>query len=171
MGAYRRPFFFWDGKIHKVIRIDKPGNLVDAFRFHDGKVVTILYSDWRRNAGKALKHREVAELIRLKPDTINQYIFDGDIPPPQRTYQIGSNPAQFPRDGGWTRWWSEQDVLRLHEYLMSKHRGAPRLDGKITPMQHLPSRAEIVSAFNESQTVFIRTADGIEIPLFKPPKV
>ena len=169
---WARPFFFWDGILHKVIRKDRPGNLVDAYRFSDGQVVTFLYSDWLRNAGKAITHKEAAEMIRLKPDTLNQYIQDGHIPEPQRSWSIGSNPGAVKKTGKhWMRWWSEKDMLRLHEYVTSKHRGAPRLDGKITPMQHLPSRAEIVSAFNESQTVFIRMADGTEIPLFKPPKV
>jgi hypothetical protein len=160
--ARRRRFFFWNGKIHKVLRINLPANLVEAFRFEDRKIITLLYSDFRQHAGKALRHREAAKLIRLKPDTLNRYIYDGKIPEVQRTYSLTEGTTR-----GWTRWWSEQDMLNLHEFLMAQHRGHPRQDGRVTPMQHLPSRAEIIAAFNESQKIFIRTADGTEVPLFR----
>jgi len=164
--AKSRRFFFWQGKIHKVLRINRPANLVDAFRFEDRKIVTILYTDFRQNAGKALRHREAAKLMRLNPDTINQYIFDGKIPPPQKTFALDGTAQR-----GWTRWWSEEDMLRLHDFAISQHRGRPRADGKITPMQYLPSRAEIVAAFNESQRIYLRTEDGTEIPLFRAKKI
>ena len=157
-----RKFFFWEDKLHKVLRVDRPGNLVDAWRFEDGRVVTLLYTDYKMNAGKAIRHSEAAKLIRLKPDTLNRYILRGKIRPPERSYDLNGD-----RQKGWQRWWSEKNMLELHDYLMTVHKGSPRKDGQITPMQHLPSRAEIVAAFNESQKVFVRTADGTEIPLFR----
>jgi hypothetical protein len=139
---------------------------VEAFRFEDRRLITLLYSDFRQNAGKALRHREAAKLIRLTTDTLNQYILDGKIPSPQKTYSLNGEATR-----GWTRWWSEEDMLRLHDYVISQHRGRPRDDGKITPMQHLPSRAEIIAAFNESQRIYLKTSDGEEIPLFRAKKV
>lgn len=157
--------FFWEGKLHRVLRINYPANLVEAWRYEDRRRVTLLYTDWRENAGKALRHTEAAKLIRLRPETLNSYIRDGLIKEPQRSYALDSGKD------GWVRWWSEKDMLELHDFLMSRHMGAPRHDGQITPMQKLPSRAEILAAFNESQPVYIRTETGEMIPLFKPPKV
>lgn len=159
-------FFFWNGKIHKVLRINRPANLVDAFRFEDRTLVTLLYSDYRQHAGRALSHKDAAKLIRLKTDTLNQYIYDGKIPELQKTFALDGEARR-----AWNRWWSEEDMLKLHDFLMSQHRGQPRKDGKITPMQHLPTRAEIVAAFNKSQKVYIRTADGEEIPLFRSKRI
>lgn len=166
--AKNRAFFFWNGKIHKVLRVNRPQNLVDAWNYIDHEVVTILYTDYRLSAGKALKHSEVAKLIRLRPNTLDGYIRNKKIPEVQRSYSLDGD-----RDDphGWTRWWSEADVLGLHDYLMTVHRGAPRKDGKVTPMQHLPTRAEVVAAFNKSERVFIRTEDGAEIPLFRASRV
>lgn len=158
-------FFFWEGKIHKVLRINYPANLVEAWRFADETRVTLLYSDWRQNAGKALSQRQASKLIRLTTKTLDNYVIRGMIPPPQRTHALDGAKR------GWNKWWSEQDMLALHDYLMSHHFGRTRADGRITPMQHLPSRAEIVAAFNESQAVYVQAEDGTMIPLFKPPKV
>lgn len=37
-----RRFFFWQGKLHKVLRVNRPMNLVDAYRFEDSRTVTLL---------------------------------------------------------------------------------------------------------------------------------
>lgn len=157
--------FFWEGKLHKVLRINRPVNLVEAWRYADKKTVTLLYSDYKMNAEFAFSQREAAKIIKMHPDTLDKYIQWGYIPKPQQSYSLDGKMRPY------NRWWSQQDLLNLHDYVTSVHRGRPRMDGKITPMQHIATRAEIVATFNKSQVVYIEGDNGTMIPLFKPPKI
>ena len=58
-------FFYYDDKLHKVIRINYPANLVEAWCFSERRRVSLLYTDWKRNAGKAITTGEMCELLNI----------------------------------------------------------------------------------------------------------
>lgn len=154
-------FFFWEGQLHKVLRISYPQNLVEAWCFADRKSVALLYTDWKRNSGKALRTHEVQKLLRISRGTIRDTLAAEEIREPQRSYTLNG------KFNDWERWWSETDVLELHEALMGHHWGRPRNDGKITPNQNLPTAAEVKAFFRNQETLYIQTQDGRMVPVFE----
>lgn len=157
-------FFYWNGQLHKVLRISYPQNLVDAWCFSDRKSVALLYNDWKRNAQLALRTKQVCTLLNCSRDAVERALESDEIRPPERAYALD---GQFNyRD----RYWSEKDVLELHDALMQRHIGRPRKDGKITPNQKLPTKAEISAMFRNQETLYAKTMDGTFVPMFDGPK-
>lgn len=160
----RVSFFFWEGKLHRVLRISYPQNLVEAWCFQDRHTVALLYTDWRRNVQKALRTHEVAKLLNISRDAVEKCLYNQEIREPERAYAL---------DGEFNfreKWWSEKDVLELHEAFMGHHRGRPRKDGKITPNQNLPTAAQIKAYFRNEETLYIQTDDGRMVPVFEAQK-
>jgi hypothetical protein len=89
----------------------------------------------------------------------------GQIRHPERAYPF-DNPNT---DRGYA-FWSEDNLMELHDYLMTVHVGHPRKDGEITPNQKLPTKAEISARMNNTKTLYIQTDDGTFVPLYEPPK-
>ena len=154
-------FFYYDDKLHKVIRINYPANLVEAWCFSERRRVTLLYTDWKRNAGKALTTGEVCKLLNVSREAMQKTYQKQEFRKPERSYAL---------DGLFNErnmWWSEKNVMELYEAFMSHHWGRPRKDGKITPNQRLPTRAQIRAHFKNAQTLYIQNEDGKMIPLFE----
>jgi hypothetical protein len=158
--------FFWDKRLHKVLRINRPANLVDAWCYEDHKRVAILLSDFRVKAKKAIQSGEAARLMGCSTRTLLRAVQSGSIHVPQRSYGIGYKTEHFRTKV----WWGEHNLLELHEYLMTVHVGRPRLDGRITPSQKLPTRAEIIAKMNNQTTLYVQSDDGIYVPVYDPPK-
>lgn len=156
----RAHYFFWNNKLHKVLRVVRPANLVEAWCFSECQTVSILYTDYRKNSGIAIRTGTVAKLLRCNPITIERAIDNEEIRKPEFAYTLDDRmkPTYM--------WWSEKDVLELHEALLSHHRGRPRKDGKITPRRTLPTAAEVRAYFRNESTLYIRSDDGAMIPVF-----
>ena len=158
-------YFFWDGRLHKVIRINRPANLVDAWCYADHKRVTILYSDYRTKAKPAITTGKACQIMRLTRRTFLKILTEGHIHPPERSYPFDKQDKEL----GYS-FWSEENLMELHDYLMTVHIGRPRKDGLITPSQRIPTKAEIRAQINGEQTLYIKSEDGAFVPLFEPPK-
>jgi hypothetical protein len=157
-------FFFWNGQLHKVLRISYPQNLVEAWCFSEKKTVALLYSDWKRNAGLALRTMQVGKMLNISREAIERTLHQDEIREPERSYALDGRYRY--RD----MWWSEANVLELHDALMNRHVGRPRKDGKITPNQKLPTTAEIKAMFRNQETLYAKTIDGTFVPMFDGPK-
>jgi len=160
----RITFFYWEKRLHKVLRINKPANLVDAWSFSEHKSVSILYSDFRQHAGKAITTVAAARLMNVHKMTLFRAWHNGNIHEPEKSYPLieGSTKPGV-------HYWGEHNMLELHDYMMTVHRGRPRNDGMVIPYQNLPTRAELIGLMNNTQPVYIKDEDGKFIPLFKPP--
>jgi hypothetical protein len=159
----KRKHFFWEGKLHKAVRINRPANLVEAYRFEDGKMVTLLYTDYIFNSSKAYRMNEVATLLGISTESLKKYIQRDAIPNIQIGYPVGDP------EGKSYRWYSEENVLGMHDVLINTHRGRPRKDGKITPRQDLPTKAELRARLDGTKRLYLETEDGL-VPLFEQPK-
>ena len=157
----RVTFFFWEGKLHRVLRTSYPQNLVEAWCYKDRCTVALLYTDFRRNAQKALRTHEVYKLLRISRQTLETALTNQEIRDPERAYALDGNFNYR------ERWWSEKDVIELHEALLSHHRGRPRADGRITPNKRLPTIGEIKAFFRNETTLYIQTGDGRMVPVFE----
>ena len=163
---YRRlTYFFWDQRLHKVIRINRPANLVDAWDYEARKRVSLLYSDFRIKAKKAVSTGEAARIMHCSPKTIFRILDMKAIHPPSSSY-----PLHNPDSDRFKQWWGEHNLLELHDYLMTVHVGRPRKDGLITPSQRYPTRAEIIAKMNDTNTMYIKSDEGTFVPVYDPPK-
>jgi hypothetical protein len=103
-------------------------------------------------------------MVNRSREMVEGYILDGHIKKPIRSYVVG-----HPERKGWL-YWSDQDVLDLHEYLMTIHHGRPRNDGKITPMAKTPTRAELLAMLRNETIMYVKTKTGEFVPAWKEPE-
>lgn len=158
-------FFFWDKQLHKVLRINRPANLVDAWNFPEKKRVSILYSDFRLHAQRAYTGTEAARLLNMTKRNLYKAWQDGNINAPVKSY-----PIHNPTSDRYIRWWGEHNIMEAHDFFMTVHYGRPRHDGIIVPRQTLPTKAEIKAKISNSATLYVQTDEGAFVPLWDPPK-
>jgi hypothetical protein len=103
---------------------------------------------------------QVSKMINRHRVNIERYILEGKIRPPERIYSLDGNktPGKY--------MFSEKDVFELHDYLLTVHIGRPRKDGRVTPGR-MPSRAELRAMMQHDTTVYIKSADGTFMPVWK----
>ncbi len=166
--------FFWDGNLHKVLRVVKPANLVEAWCYEDRKIVDLLYSDYRHNAKIAVQSGRAAEIMHVSARSMKRYIAMERIHPPARAYALDGRFGAYPPDATWYDvkskfWWGEHNLIELHEYLSTVSRGYKRLDGRPSPMSKLATKAEIRAAFNNSTMLYVKGTKGDYVPVFNQP--
>lgn len=157
-------FFFWEDKLHKVLRINYPQNLVDAWCYSERKSVTLYYPEWRKNAKAALPTREVCKVLKVERTTLWRIIKRGEMRPPEKSYAL---------DGKFiykNNWWSEKSAIEAQEALVTHHIGRPNGNGVVMPRQDLPTKEEVRAYYRNEQTLYIRSEDGKMIPIFDLPK-
>lgn len=156
----RLRYFYLDSKLHKVLRINRPQDLVVAWDFVEGKRTAYVWSTVRKTHGKAYTIVEVSELVNRHRVNIERYILDGKIRAPQRAYSLNGEktPGAY--------YFSEKDVYELHDYLLTVHRGRPRKDGRITP-SGIPSRAELRAMMVSGSATYVKNEAGEFIQVWK----
>lgn len=121
--------------------------------------MTYKYTDVKKRAGKAFTTIEVANLVNRTRLTIELYIMNGIIDRPQMTYNLESRrPFKF--------MWSEDDVMKLHEYLSTVHIGRPRKDGEITT-RDMPNARELRAIMRQEAILYVRNKDGEFVPTWQ----
>jgi hypothetical protein len=155
-------YFYLNNHLHKVLRIIRAEDFVEAWDYTDGKAVGYIWSDVKKRMEKAMPMQEVSALIGRHRVQIENYILDGMITPPQRLYTLDSTkkPGKY--------MFSESDVLKLHDYLLTVHVGRPRKDGRITPGL-MPSKAELRAAMRHNIVTYVKTGDDTYAPAWKEP--
>ena len=153
-------YFYLNQDLHRVLRIVRPEDFVEAWNFREGRVVGYVWSDVRKNMQRAFTLQEVASMIGRHRVQIQNYIINGDIKRPQRIYTLDGDkkPGKY--------FMSESDVLALHDYLLTVHVGRPRNDGKITPGK-MPTKAELRAMMKHDVVTGVMRPGGEFIPTWK----
>jgi hypothetical protein len=162
-----RKFFFINKRLHRILKINRPANLVEAWCYDDGCKVTLLYSEYKTKSQKAVSIKEAAAMLNIHKDTIKNAMYSNSIHRPQHSYPIGSMSKDSVR--ATTYWFSLENLLETWEYLMTVHQGRPRYDGEIMPNQRLPTRAELIARFQGEVVLFSRSDAEHYVPLYSPP--
>lgn len=104
--------------------------------------------------------QQVGKMIGRTRVQIENYILRGDIRRPQRIYtlDVEKKPGKY--------FFSEADVLGLHDYLLTVHIGRPRKDGRITPGK-MPSKAELRAMMKHDLVTYVKTDEGEFRPIWK----
>lgn len=162
----RRPnrirYFYLNGNLYKVLRVIRAEDFVEAWNYTEGKRAGFIWSDVKKRMERAIPLTRVAELIGRHRVQIENYILQGQIKPPQRIYTLDERKKK----GKYM--FSETDVLALHDYLLTVHRGRPRRDGRIIP-GNMPSKAELRAAMRHNITQYVKTGENEYTPVWKEP--
>lgn len=156
-------YFFIDRRLHKVLRVNAPANLMEAWSFEEDCKVTLLYTDYRKLAKKAITTEKAAQILNVSKRTLTRAIAGGHIKEPKRSHPLKETSTMR------YLWWGLEDILAVHEYLLTKHYGRPRHDGGITPNQNLPTRAEIIAKMTDQMVLYAKEGDRF-VPTYLPPQ-
>lgn len=153
-------YFYLNGKLHRVLRIIRAADLMECWSYPDKKSVTYVWSDARRRMTNAFTLMQVSKMIGRHRVIIEKYILEGKIKEPQRQHTLDGTfrPGKY--------MFSEEDVLGLHDYLMTVHVGRPRKDGRITPGA-MPSKAELRAMMRHDVIQGVLGSDGKFVPTWK----
>jgi hypothetical protein len=156
-------YFYWEGELYERLHVNRPLNMVLARKVATGEDATILYSDWKRRRGKAFNTKEVSRIINRHPARLYRYINLGRIKAPERTND------NMNLGGSGRYYWSEEDILALHDYLAHYGNGRVRKDGLMMPARNLPTRSEVKARMGRGAILYVQTDDGEFIPTWKEP--
>lgn len=151
-------YFYLNGNLHRSLHINRGTDTITTWCYPEHRRVAYTYSDVLRRREFAFTTSEVGKMLSRGRTTIEGAIIRGDIEAPQYTYGLNENKKKF------KYMWSEKDILGLHAFLSTQHRGRPRKDGLITP-QRLPSAREVRAMCRQQEIVYVKR-DGQFIPTF-----
>lgn len=144
-------YFFLNGTIHKTISLSRAKDQVIAWSYSDKKRVLYPYSEVSKSMGNAYSLVQVAEMLNKHRVTIQDYILQEKVRPPQKIYPIGGSPEE-----GWFMYmFSDKDVLEIHEYILDSGHS-----------KNVPSKAELLALLKHSFILYTKTDSGF-VPVWK----
>lgn len=153
-------YFYLDGDLHKVLSVNRAGDLAVCWNYPKDKRVGYIWSDLKRRHGKAFSMIQVGQMIGRNRVTIERDILNGRIKPPQRTYNLSSRlPKRY--------YFSEKDIMDYHDYLMTVRLGRPRADDVEIRRNDMPSKAEIRAMINNEVTTYVKNEQGEFVPVWR----
>jgi hypothetical protein len=152
-------YFYIDGKLHKVIHINRPKDIVTTYSYPDGDYRQYQWSYIKKNHQKAYGVVDVANMVGRNRRWIQQLMIKGDIKKPQKAYSL-THPERF------TYYFNEEDVLGIQDYFANVHWGHKRKDGLITPGP-VPNRNELRAMMNDTGILFMKDKDGNFKPIWR----
>lgn len=156
-------YFYLNGDLHHIERIDRHMNLAYVFRFRDKAEMVFVWSDIKRDAQRAFRFIEVARLLNIHRDTLKSYLTKGLIKEPQRMYSRKKTVRHYDQ-----RMFSEDEVLDIWELIMHTHRGRPRRDGRITHRTDVPTKGELMAKLKDNEVLYYKDPlTGQFMPVWK----
>lgn len=150
-------YFYLNGLLHRKLRINRAQDEIITWCYPLAKRVTYTYSQVIRNKEPAFTTSQVCDMIGRRRTVVESSLTEGEVDRPQYTYALDD-----PEKKNYKYMWSEKDIMSLHDYLLTKHRGRPRNDGLIIP-QAMPSKRELRAIIRQEELFYVK--DGDE---FKP---
>jgi hypothetical protein len=92
-------------------------------------------------------------MVHRSRHTIERALSSGGFEKPQYTYGLTEERGKY------KYMWHEKDIMALHRYLSTLHRGRPRKDGLITT-SNLPTARELRAIINQKPVMGYLDAEG-----------
>lgn len=156
-------YFYLNGKLHKSLHINRSADRIITWCYPDRRRVVYTYSDTKKNREPCFRTREVCEMIMRGRTIVESAITNGNIRAPQYSHPIGGDPNKFKEYK-----WHEDNIMELHAYLSTVHRGRPRQDGLVRP-QAMPSARELRAMIRQEEVLYVRDEDGEFKPVWAAP--
>ena len=153
-------YFYLDGKLHRIIVVDRGGDMAYTWSYPDRARVGYIWSDLKRRKEPSFSLEDTAQLIGRHQRNIWNKMREGKIPSPQKTYSLD---GQF-RKGYYK--FSVKDVMAVHDYYLTIPRGRPRKDGIIVP-KAMPTKAEIMAMIKNETVLYTKDKDRGFVPIWR----
>jgi hypothetical protein len=146
-------YFFLNGKLHKVLKSSRVKDQMIAWSYQDKSRVLYSNADVIKYMQNAYTMTQVSTMIGKHKVTIEDYILEGKIKAPQKVYPIGNSESK-----AWSQYmFSEDDVLDLHEYILSAGR----------EIEKLPTKNELKALMKHNVILYTKTTSGEFVPVWK----
>ncbi|NBR22908.1 MAG: hypothetical protein EBU08_03810 [Micrococcales bacterium] len=155
-------YFFLNDELHKTLNVFRPDDMLVAWNYPQRKRVAYVLSDCKLHMQRAYGVNEVAEMFGRRRNSIFRYIYNGNIPAPQKNYPLHEST----KEGKY--FFGEKDIFALHDYLMTVNLGRPRADGE-RRATNAPSRRELEAMLRNDTMLYVKTSDGEYAPVWKQP--
>lgn len=150
--------FYLNGALHKVIHVNRAKDTATTYDFTEHKFKVYSWSDIKRRKQNAFTITEAGRLIGRHRDRLVEYMERGDIEYPQREYNLESGkPGRY--------FFSEDDLIKVRDYLATVHIGRPRKDGRITN-NRIPSREEFRALIQSGRVLYVKENEDF-VPVWK----
>lgn len=159
----QQAYFYLEGSLYKLLRQDRPNDLMVAQDQVTQQLKHFVLTEAKKKMKNAYDTVEVAKLLNRHRNTIQGYVIDGIISSPIRIHDKGQNSRGHPFN---KMKWSEEDVLALHDYLLTSGGGRPRNDGTLYAAARLPSRRELLALMRQQPMFYMKTAQGEMVPVW-----
>ena len=154
-------YFFFHGDLHKKIHINRGADVITAWNYRAGRTLKYSYADVKKHGERAFTTTQVCKLVQRGRTAVEMAIINGHIREPQYNYKLGPNPDKRK----FAYYWCEKDILDLHAYLSTVHRGRPRKDG-LTTTVGLPTASELRAMIRHNLVTYVKDDDGNFIPTY-----
>lgn len=145
-------YFFLNGNLHKKLHINRGADIITAWCYPEHRRVAYTYSDTLRRKDNAFTTMQVSKMVNRGRLTLEHAILNGEIESPQHTYGLNERKNKF------KYMWHEKDIIALHAFLSTVHKGRPRKDGLITPMS-LPTVRELRALIRHNEIMYVKRGD------------
>lgn len=156
-------YFFLNDQIHLKLHINRGQDTISAWNYPEHARKVYSYSWVLRHMKPAYPTKKVAELLNRTVRSIQLYMEAGAIRTPQHTYAL-NEPQKIAK-----YMWREEDIMELHEYIASLHRGPKRLDGEVTN-NTIPTPRELRALLNEEAILYVKQGDKY-VPSWKAKEI
>jgi len=148
-------FFFLEDELHKVLKVNRPADLVYTWNYPKIAQVTYLWSQIQRIHKPAFTTAQVAEMLNRSVETVTKYYKSGIVKRPYQIYNIETGYRDRKRH---KVYWHPDDVLDLHQVMCEPTplRGTKYGRAGIA----LPTRAEVVAMMYHGTVFYVKDKDG-----------
>ena len=155
----RLRYFYVNDELHKKIHINIATDLLTAWNYPQKKRVGLSYREVRRNAEAAYTTTQAAAALNRTRITLERAIIAGKIEAPPMTYSLTTGkPFKY--------MWREKDVMEAHAFLSTVHKGRPRKDGMVTPVD-LPPAREVRARLRQETVLYVKNSEGKFVPTWQ----
>jgi hypothetical protein len=155
-------YFFLEDKLYQRLHVNRPTDVLIAWSYPDDERVRLTYSYVLKHWERGFTTKEVCTMINRDRTRIWHALKDGNIdyPPHATNIETGNISGYY---------WREKDVMKLHDYFLTVHRGRPRLDGEITP-QAMPTKRELRAMMRQEEILYVKQGEDY-IPTWRAKEI
>lgn len=139
MHPIRGETYLHKGKVYRVDLVSRATDEVVLEDITDGAVWEVRYALFVVAFERVWRVGEVAQFIGRSPRSISRYERAGLIDKPKRVMTKAGKAVRF---------YTKDDVMKIHAAVSEIHQGRPRKDGRVSN-NSMPHKAELVAMFRE----------------------
>jgi DNA-binding transcriptional MerR regulator len=115
-------YFFLNDQLHKLIKAYRRNDIARCFNYVTEDFVAYRWSDIQSHGKHAYSLAEVCKILGLDKRTVLRYEAEGLVPPPSRSYRMGSPPTEELGGPVTARRYREEEIYELFEAMREKNR-------------------------------------------------